>query len=380
MISKLYLSTILAPYYKALTIIICSFCLLSCDNEPQSKAEKNPLKELANNSGNYERPSKNNVIRFPQAHAPKKAYRQEWWYLTANLTTESGEQLGAQWTLFRRAVGDKHWYFAHAALGGSKHHESAYRDGREELGNVVIQSAPFKASISDWHWRSAAEFLPASLRFGNGRMAGALKNAAQIAGNSMTEGGWYVDLQLSEEQQFYLQGEKGFSQKHHTLDISSHYYSQPFIKVSGKVFWQGQWHTVTGDAWLDREWGTQLLADDQQGWDWFSLRLDDQTALMVYRIRSIKQDYLYGSIMKRDGSIKVLGENDISVIRLDNEAKGNVYPQSFKLLIPEEKVDITVSVVNDQQVMRFGIEYFEGVVNFRGSHQGTGFLEMTGYE
>jgi predicted secreted hydrolase len=30
--------------------------------------------------------------------------------------------------------------------------------------------------------------------------------------------------------------------------------------------------------------------------------------------------------------------------------------------------------------MRFGIEYFEGMVTFTGSHQGRGFLEMTGYQ
>ena len=29
--------------------------------------------------------------------------------------------------------------------------------------------------------------------------------------------------------------------------------------------------------------------------------------------------------------------------------------------------------------MRFGIEYFEGMVTFSGSHQGKGFVEMTGY-
>jgi len=364
-------------FVKCMVLLLSCLAVIACDKKQNANVKHNPIKELANNSGDYQRPSKHNVISFPDAHAPKKSYRQEWWYLTANLVTDSGEQLGAQWTLFRRAVGDKHWYFAHAALGDKAAHKSAYRDGREELGNVNIQLFPFSASIDDWQWQSDSNFLPATLRFGSGRLA-AVKAGSFVEQDA--EQDWQVNLQLSDEQQFFLQGVQGFSQKHHTLDISSHYYSQPFIKVTGQVYWQGRWQQVTGDAWLDREWGSQLLADDQQGWDWFSLRLDVDTALMVYRIRSIKQDYLYGSIMRRDGTIKVLNENDIRVTRMKDSTSKAGYPQAFRIALVEQGVDIEVNVVNNQQVMRFGIEYFEGVVNFSGSHQGSGFLEMTGYQ
>ncbi|WP_448549548.1 lipocalin-like domain-containing protein [Thalassotalea fusca] len=362
---------------KYIVVLLIFVAVIACENKQNDTVNHNPIKELANNSGDYQRPSKSNIILFPAAHAPKKSYRQEWWYLTANLVTEKGEQLGAQWTLFRRAVGDKHWYFAHAALGDSAEHKSAYRDGREELGNVSIQLSPFRATIDDWQWHSSSDFLPATLSFGSGQLAAA-KEGEIVESNA--EQGWRVNLQLSAEPYFFLQGAQGFSQKHHTLDISSHYYSQPFIKVSGQVYWQGGWQRVTGDAWLDREWGSQLLAEDQQGWDWFSLRLDANTALMVYRIRSITQDYLYGSIMRRDGTISVLNENDIRVTRVKDSTSKAGYPQAFRIVLVEQGVDIDVNVVNNQQVMRFGIEYFEGVVNFSGSHQGSGFLEMTGYQ
>jgi predicted secreted hydrolase len=151
--------------------------------------------------------------------------------------------------------------------------------------------------------------------------------------------------------------------------------------VSGEVFWQNKWQKVTGSAWFDREWGSQMLAADQQGWDWFSLRLDDNTALMVYQIRSIDKDYLYGSIMRRDGSIITLSSEDISLVNMDedHEEKGSAYPEKFAIEIARENINVEVNVINNNQIMRFGIEYFEGMVQFKGSHSGQGFLEMTGY-
>ena len=40
-------------------------------------------------------------ISFPKDHGPHKNFRIEWWYLTSNLKSESIENLGIQWTLFK---------------------------------------------------------------------------------------------------------------------------------------------------------------------------------------------------------------------------------------------------------------------------------------
>jgi predicted secreted hydrolase len=399
-----------------LLTLLSFFLLAACSDEKPAK--RSALKGLGDTLGNFEQPTKDHVVIFEQAQAPHKKFQQEWWYLTANLTTESGEELAAQWTLFRRAVEDKHWYFAHAALANANQHQSAFRSGREELGNVEITTQPFKAVIDNWQWQSTQGLLPANLRYGNVISANteqplassskqeplANKLTAQqpmsdqvivveptVTGLAEQAQRWQVNLNLSLDEAlvgktpYFLQGENGFSQKHHTLEIASYYYSQPFINVSGEVFWQNKWQKVTGNAWFDREWGSQMLAEDQQGWDWFSLRLNENTALMVYRIRSDIKDYLYGSIMRRDGTIKTLSSSDISLTRIKADTKpqsssdSSRYPELFSIVITQDDIDIEVSVINNKQIMRFGIEYFEGMVKFSGSHQGSGFLEMTGY-
>jgi len=399
-----------------LLTLLSFFLLAACSDEKPAK--RSALKGLSDTLGDFEQPTKDPVIRFEQAQAPHKNFQQEWWYLTANLTTESGQELAAQWTLFRRAVEDKHWYFAHAALADANQHQSAFRSGREELGNVGITTQPFKAVIDNWQWQSTQGLLPANLRYGNLISANteqplASSSKQQPFANKLTvqqpmsdkaivveptvlalaeqAQRWQVNLNLSLDEAligktpYFLQGENGFSQKHHTLAIASYYYSQPFIKVSGEVFWQNKWQKVSGNAWFDREWGSQMLAEDQQGWDWFSLRLNENTALMVYRIRSDIKDYLYGSIMRRDGTIKTLSSSDISLTRSKANNKpqssggSSRYPEQFSIAITQDDIDIEVIVINNKQIMRFGIEYFEGMVTFSGSHQGRGFLEMTGY-
>ena len=71
----------------------------------------------------YALPQRGMVFEFPTDHAAHLDFRIEWWYLTAVLTGEDGEDYGAQWTLFRTALAPgsgKGWrdpqiWFAHAA-------------------------------------------------------------------------------------------------------------------------------------------------------------------------------------------------------------------------------------------------------------------------
>ncbi len=356
-----------------ISLLSLTTLLIGCSEE--IKPKNNPLKLLADNNEQYAHASVNNEITFPNAHAAKKAYRQEWWYLTATLETEQGQSFASQWTLFRRSVTDKHWYFAHAALADTSSHSAAYRNGREDLGNVSLTTQPFTARIDDWLWQSSSELLPAKLIYGSA--VGSIDKQAD--NNPMTSSSekelvtietapWQVELDLSTTEAFFLQGDNGYSVKHPKLNIASHYYSQPFIEVSGQIYWQGQWQKVTGKAWFDREWASQMLGQDQQGWDWFSLRLNEDCALMVFRVRSNNEDYLYASIMNRGGETRTISSADIQLIS-HKASNDSPYPSSFSLLIAQEAIDITVQVVNEQQIMRFGIEYFEGMVTFKGSHR-----------
>ena len=348
-------------------LVLVVLLLLSCEQQVEMSSESNRnLLKVEDNGQQYTQASPENRLSFPRAHSPHKDYHHEWWYLTANLKTDTGIRFATQWTLFRIAVNQAQWYFAHGALADTKVHLAAFRQAREEFTNVAITEQPFSAAIDDWLWQSSADLFPAQLSYG----------AARTDNDA-----WQVKLSLATMSPFFLQGEQGYSKKHQDDAIASHYYSQPFIDVTGEILWQGQWLNVTGSAWFDREWGSAMLAQDQQGWDWFSLRLSTETALMIYRIRSSEQDFVYGSLMHSNGDIDILDADNIKLVSHINDTLD--YPYAFDLQVDKQgidlNVDLHVAVINQQQIMRFGIEYFEGMVSFTGSHVGDGFVEMTGY-
>ena len=71
---KKYLRHSLKHYLKPLLILLaCTLLIAGCSEEVNKKRQ--PLKFLADENGQFANPSIANKIIFPQAHAPKKAYR-----------------------------------------------------------------------------------------------------------------------------------------------------------------------------------------------------------------------------------------------------------------------------------------------------------------
>lgn len=313
-------------------------------------------------------------ITLPEDHGAHPDYRIEWWYVTANLTDEQGKSWGAQWTLFRQALAaqtseqaEAGWqseqvWLGHAALTHADGHLHADRLARGGVGQAGVRLEPFEAWIDHWAIRGQA----------NQRLS-----PLQVSASGE---GFSYQLQLAAQQPMVLQGEDGYSRKSDS-DQASWYMSQPFYQVQGQIQWQGQTHQVSGQGWLDREWSSQPLAANQQGWDWFSLHLDDGNKLMLFRLRSADDSHYYsGTWISADGSATPLGPEQISMQPLNRVSVAQrSLPTRWRLQVPSQQLDITTQALNDQAWMGTAIPYWEGPVRFSGSHQGQGYLEMTGY-
>nr|WP_198557023.1 lipocalin-like domain-containing protein [Enterovibrio nigricans] len=59
---------------------------------------------LANNEKGFATVEPGYKVSFPKDYGPHEAFRQEWWYVTANLNDDQGNEYGVQWTVFRSAV------------------------------------------------------------------------------------------------------------------------------------------------------------------------------------------------------------------------------------------------------------------------------------
>ena len=62
------------------------------------------------------------------------------------------------------------------------------------------------------------------------------------------------------------------------------------------------------------------------------------------------------------------------------QVAGREVPTRWRLQLPDRGLDVEVAAVNPNAWMDLLYEYWEGPVRVSGSHEGIGYLEMTGYE
>ncbi|WP_454565046.1 lipocalin-like domain-containing protein [Pseudomonas sp. AIG] len=311
------------------------------------------------------------VFSFPADHGAHDGFRIEWWYVTANLKDQQGNQFGVQWTLFRSALkplaeqagwADQTIWLGHAAVTSSTVHHAAERYARGGVGQAGVQLAPFEAWIDDWRFASQAQDPLSDLQL------------------SARDKDFAYQLHLTSSRPLVLQGDKGFSQKSEEGQ-ASYYYSQPFFQASGTLQIDGKSYTVSGPAWLDREWSSQPLTANQTGWDWFSLHLDSGEHVMLYRMRQKDgAPYLTGTWIAADGQTQTLSSSQIQLTpQTTAKVAGKSLPVKWSISIPDKHLDISLDALNPNAWMNLRIPYWEGPVRISGSHPGEGYLEMTGY-
>ncbi len=329
---------------------------------------------LGTDAEGFSIPQRGTALEFPRDHGAHPDYRIEWWYLTANLADDDGNDLGLQWTLFRSALkpeaGDG-WtapqsWMAHAAVTTGDRHFSTERFARGGIGQAGVSVEPFSAWIDDWQMTSRAT-------------AGADPfSALRITARGPD---FSYDIDLTASGPLVKHGDNGFSVKSESGQ-ASYYYSQPFYAVTGTIDLPTGPVAVRGQAWLDREWSSQPLDPDQTGWDWLSLHFDDGSKLMGFRLRSRTADaYTSATWIDPDGSTTAYGDGALTMTpRRTARVAGGDVPVEWRLQLPARDLDIVTEALNPDSWMDTLVSYWEGPVTAEGSHAGRGYLEMTGYE
>ena len=326
------------------------------------------------------------ALELPRDHASHPEYRIEWWYYTGNLAADDGRRFGYQVTFFRvgvdaQPVNPSRWavrdlHAAHLAVtdvaGGR--HLSAERLNRAGVG-----------------WAGAATD---TLEVWNEGWRVALEGAAHRLRAQEDSGGFGVDLHLTPVKPAAAHGVDGFSRKGAQPGNASHYYSLTRLETRGQILLDGAAVDVVGSSWMDHEFGTSFLEPEQQGWDWFSLQLDDGTELMAYVIRrrdGSLDPHSAGTFVDAAGRTTRLRAGDFRLApgrAWSSPASGAVYPVEWRIEAPAADLALDVRAVLDAQELRTaestGVTYWEGAVVAAGTRgarpvQGRGYLEMTGY-
>ena len=313
-------------------------------------------------------PQPDPVFDFPADHGAHPDYRIEWWYLTANMTGPDGTPYGLQWTLFRSALapeaGDG-WtapqlWMGHAAVTTPTAHHVTERIARGGIGQAGVTADPFEAWIDDW------------------RLSGDWQGDMRMSASGPD---FAYDVTLTSTGPLIFQGDGGYSVK--SADgQASYYYSAPFLDLAGTLTLPDGEVAVTGSAWIDREWSSQPLSENQSGWDWFSLSFDSSDKMMGFRLRQTDDTfYTSATWITAEGEAVPFGDGAFSATPLaTHDTAGGEVPVRWQVTLPERGVDVTVTALNPDAWMTTTVPYWEGPVTVEGSHAGIGYLEMTGYE
>ena len=324
-------------------------------------------------------------LTFPADFGAHPDFRTEWWYYTGNLRTSEGRHFGFELTIFRVGLlpptvelpHDSNWssrdiYFAHFALSdiASEQFYAFQRYARPGPGLAGAQADPYHIWLEDWN---ITEQSPSVYRL-------------QAEQEEVT-----LDLTLKDEMGVVLNGEKGYSRKGNGATNASYYYSQPRLRADGSVTVSGNTYLVSGLAWNDHEFSTGVLAENQIGWDWFSLQFEDGSALMLFQLREQGggiSDSASGTFIAPDKATQSLHRSDFEIAVLDQWRSPHTngrYPSSWEIRVTKPDCLLEVKPwMSDQEINFSPMTYWEGAVHFEGScsgrsARGNGYIELTGY-
>jgi predicted secreted hydrolase len=301
----------------------------------------------------------------------------EWWYYTGHLV--SGERRwGFQVTVFQSDVAPGlPGYMCHVALTDASDRVHYHYD-----------TYSFTPTVSAT-WPRTIQVEACSLRLGgdgHDHVEGRIPAGAEADGHA---GEWAIALDLEPRKRVAYHGGDGI------IDMGtqggwSYYYSYTRLAAAGSLTTPAGTFAVTGQAWMDHQWG-QFDMNEFKGWDWWSLQLDDGTEVMLFQFYDWDGALVSqaGTLVAADGELEWLANlDDFTVTSLRTWASPHtdgVYPLDWDVAIPAAGLQLRVTTdVDDQEMWNPAQNYWEGPTVITGTRDGApiagaGYTELTGY-
>ncbi len=323
--------------------------------------------------------------QFPRDHASHDDFKTEWWYYTGHLKSEAGKKYGFELTFFRIGVEEpnvpqnspwqlRNYYLAHFAITDENNKKFHYF---EKLNRSGVNTAGA---------REDSFYV-----FNEGWLAEWLNGCFYIKADTPEFG---IHLTLEPMKAPVVHGKDGVSQKASRKGCASHYYSMTRLKTDGLLFENGKLVQVSGLSWMDHEFGSNQLTEDQVGWDWYSVQLDNGCELMLYVMRRVDGKYdvnSSGTFIDKDGKMTHVTLDQFSQRALGkwkSPTSGGVYPMGWNLSVPSLKLQLTLTPTLQEQELvtksSTGVTYWEGSTSVTGKMgaeavSGSAYVELTGY-
>lgn len=317
-------------------------------------------------------------VRFPQDEAAHKDLT-EWWYYTGhmNATTPDGKahHYGFELVIFQALRSDlPPVYAAHFAISDVTRGQFHFDQRRLIEPNAIIpngtSTAGINVAVGDWTIQGLNGQDHLSAEMANYTMH---VNLLGLKPPTLHNGNGLITYGLG-----------GFS----------YYYSRTRMALSGTLVDHNQPLQVTGEAWMDHQWGN-FLSLGGGGWDWYSIQLNNNTEMMLYLIRDASGKIIstYVGYIGSNADDHLLPAIALHVTVLNHwtsPVTGATYPSGWQLEIRDPQLQASLTLtpeLKDQELTVYqstGNNYWEGAVRIQGQSagqtvEGEGYVELTGY-
>lgn len=314
-------------------------------------------------------------IKFPKDELSHNSII-EWWYFNGNLKDKKGNKYAFMDCLFKVDVNKvkipffkvpfKTAYFSHSLLSDIKE-------------NKFYPDVNFLSIVSTDSFSKPLLFINYTSPFLKGYTNYIIEKLEKSKYHIKTK---YIDLIMNSTKKPLLEGGKGF------VDLKpekTYYYSLTNLQTKGRIKIKNKWIEVTGKSWMDHQWANVSYSKNK--WSWFSIQLRNNMEIVCFEYDNGNNKTCLASISYPNNKQKHFSEVEFKPLekKWRSEKTGIIYPLSWEIKIPKERIALKVeSLINNQEINFGTINYWEGALNVTGKIdkkkiKGEGFMELVGY-
>jgi predicted secreted hydrolase len=282
------------------------------------------------------------------------------------------------------------WWYTSGTLSGSNHRQyfwfaTIWSADRALVAKVNVVDLGADRTVLSQEYVSAAPPTSGQTQF----TVGAFKLGFRSDGglgrwsvNASTNAGGRLALDLVPRQPYVLHGHGGIIQQ--GAGGPSAYYSAPRLAAHGNLILNGKPVRVSGQGWLDHQWGNFATVVGALRWNWFACQFQNGSDLMLYQFldrANHPSGRQTGTLVTRTGAVKQLTRFTITPLGPSIRPPGAIatYPLGWRLRVPLGKIEITLRArARDQFITnQFVPNFWEAASEITAGPAGTCTVESS---
>jgi predicted secreted hydrolase len=262
-------------------------------------------------------------VVLPRDHGAHPAFQIEWWYTAGTVAGPRGRD---------------YFWFATVWSG------SGFLVGRVNVVDLsadrVVLSKEYVAAGAPVQGQTRLDVGGFALGW---RSWGAL---GRWSVDAPVSGAGQLRLSLTPVQPYILNGSRGVVRQ--GQGAFSAYYSAPRLAANGTLVLHGRAIGLSGQGWLDHQWGNFATNPDSLHWNWFACQFRDGSDLMLYQFidpAGRPTGVQSGTFVPRPGAVAHLRRFTVQPLGRPTRPPGATasYPLRWRLEVPSAHLDTTLA-------------------------------------